>query len=177
MAAVECKSCGHVFELTEQRHYIAREKTEMFLIASNKMEPTLYDAFDCPICGCQYIANERKRVFRKEIKMTREEAIDTLKNGLWWDRKRLDEAIDIAIAALRPVSREQVEKVWRGKWKYSHTSEIDHFAVVKCSKCGYEAFAISLFVKDGNFCPSCGAPMTDEAVQMVMERLEALKDG
>lgn len=109
--------------------------------------------------------------------MTREEAIDTLKNGLWWDRKRLDEAIDIAIAALRPVSREQVEKVWRGKWKYSHTSEIDHFAVVKCSKCGYEAFAISLFVKDGNFCPSCGAPMTDEAVQMVMERLEALKDG
>ena len=105
--------------------------------------------------------------------MTREEAIDTLKNGLWWDRKRLDEAIDIAIAALRPISRERVEKVWRGKWKYSHTSEIDHFAVVKCSKCGYEAFAISLFVKDGNFCPSCGAPMTDEAVQMVMERMEA----
>lgn len=109
--------------------------------------------------------------------MTREEAIDTLKNGLWWDRKRLDEAIDTAISALRPISRERVEKVWRGKWKYSHTSEIDHFAVVKCSKCGYEAFAISLFVKDGNFCPSCGAPMTDEAVQMVMERLEALKDG
>lgn len=65
MAAVECKSCEHVFELTEQRHYIAREKTEMFLIVSNKMEPTLYDAFDCPICGCQYIANERKRVFSK----------------------------------------------------------------------------------------------------------------
>lgn len=29
--------------------------------------------------------------------MTREEAIDTLKNGLWWDRKQLDEAIDIAV--------------------------------------------------------------------------------
>ncbi len=26
MAAVECKSCGHVFELTKERHYIAREK-------------------------------------------------------------------------------------------------------------------------------------------------------
>lgn len=37
--------------------------------------------------------------------MTREEAIDTLKNGLWWDRKQLDEAIDIAVSALRPVSR------------------------------------------------------------------------
>ena len=108
--------------------------------------------------------------------MTREEAIDILKNGLWWDRKRLDEAIDTVISALHPVNREQVEKVWRGKWKYSHTSEIDHFAVAKCSKCGYEAFAISLFVKDGNFCPSCGAPMTDEAVEMVMERLNKLED-
>lgn len=26
MAAVKCKSCGNVFELTEYRHYIAREK-------------------------------------------------------------------------------------------------------------------------------------------------------
>lgn len=38
--------------------------------------------------------------------MTREEAIDTLKNGLWWDRKQLDEAIDIAVSALCPISRE-----------------------------------------------------------------------
>ena len=52
--------------------------------------------------------------------MTREEAIDTLKNGLWWDRRRLDEAIDIAISALRPVSRERVEKVWRGEWVKRH---------------------------------------------------------
>ena len=80
-------------------------------------------------------------------------------------------AIDLALAALRPVSREQVEKVWRGEWNYSHTTETDHFAVVKCSKCGHEAFAIALYVKDENFCPHCGAPMTDEAVQMVMERL------
>lgn len=28
-----------------------------------------------------------------------------------------------------------------------------------------------------DFCPACGAPMTDEAVDMVMERLEAMKDG
>ena len=84
---------------------------------------------------------------------------------------------DTILTALRPVSKEQVEKVWRGEWNYSHTTETDHFAVVKCSKCGHEAFAIALYVKDENFCPHCGAPMTDEAVQMVMERLEALKDG
>lgn len=79
--------------------------------------------------------------------------------------------LDTILSALRPVSREQVEKVWRGEWNYSHTTETDHFAVVKCSKCGHEAFAIALYVKDENFCPHCGAPMTDEAVQMVMERL------
>ena len=87
------------------------------------------------------------------------------------------ELFKAGLSALRPVSREQVEKVWRGEWNYSHTTETDHFAVVKCSKCGHEAFAIALYVKDGNFCPACGAPMTDEAVDMVMERLEALKDG
>ena len=85
--------------------------------------------------------------------------------------------LDTILTALRPVSKEQVEKVWRGEWNYSHTTETDHCAVVKCSKCGHEAFAIALYVKDENFCPHCGAPMTDEAVQMVMERLEALKDG
>ena len=85
-------------------------------------------------------------------------------------------ALDLALSALRPVSREQIEKVWRGEWNYSHTTETDHFAVVKCSKCGHEAFAIALYVKGGNFCPSCGAPMTDEAVDMVMERLEVLHE-
>ena len=86
------------------------------------------------------------------------------------------EALGMALSALRPVSREQVEKVWRGEWKYSHTSAIDHFAVVKCSKCGHEAYAMALHVVEGNFCPACGATMTDEAVQMVMERLEALHE-
>ena len=78
--------------------------------------------------------------------------------------------------ALRPVSREQAEKVWRGEWNYSHTTETDHFAVVKCSKCGHKAFAMALYVKDGNFCPACRAAQTDEAVEITMRRLEALKD-
>ena len=111
--------------------------------------------------------------------MTREEAIKSLQNIIeYWTYKPTEvEAAKMAIAALRPVSREQVEKVWRGEWNYSHTTETDHFAVVKCSKCGHEAFAIALYVKDENFCPHCGAPMTDEAVEMVMERMEALNDA
>ena len=58
------------------------------------------------IVGVSILLMKEKEYFQKEIKMTREEAIDTLKNGLWWDRKRLDEAIDIAVSALRPISRE-----------------------------------------------------------------------
>ena len=118
--------------------------------------------------------------------MTREEAIEELERLLrHWDlidegiydlSEHDKDAVDIALSALRPVSRERVEKVWRGEWKYSHTSAIDHFAVVKCSKCGHEAYAMALHVIEGNFCPACGAPMTDEAVQMVMERMEALHD-
>lgn len=110
------------------------------------------------------------------MSMTREEAIE-LKAAVGRlmysnnkDVRDYNALIDFIESALRPVSREQVEKVWRGAWKYSHTSAIDHFAVVKCSKCGHEAYAMALHVIEGNFCPACGAPMTDEAVDMVMER-------
>lgn len=43
----------------------------------------------------------------------------------------------------------------------------------KCSKCGYP---ISYFWSRTPFCPNCGAPMTDEAVDMVLKRLEVPKD-
>ena len=81
------------------------------------------------------------------------------------------EALGMALSALRPVSRERVEKVWRGEWfDYRETS----VGVPKrlCSRCGnvFKGF-------NTKFCEECGAPMTDETVQMVMERLEALKDG
>ena len=74
------------------------------------------------------------------------------------------------IAALRPVTREQVEKVWRGEW-----IGIPNMGVydIACSKCGYST-GIRFWSSD--FCPNCGAPLTDEAVDMVMERLEALRD-
>ena len=86
-------------------------------------------------------------------------------------------ALDMALSALRPVSRERVEKVWRGEWNYSHKTKIDGFDVVQCSKCGQEALTLALYVKNGNFCPYCGAPMTDEAVDMVMERLDTINNA
>ena len=63
-------------------------------------------------------------------------------------------------------AREQVEKVWRSEWKCHGDC-----GVTECSACGWN---IEEYVGDYNFCPVCGTPMTDEAVQMVMERLEVL---
>ena len=85
-------------------------------------------------------------------------------------------ALDLALSALRPVSREQVEKVWSpcnfcAGAKYI-TGEVT--AVYPVSETHQQE---TLAEGDFDFCPVCGRPITDEAVQMVMERMEALKDG
>lgn len=105
----------------------------------------------------------------------REDAIASFEEWAKCNYEPTRQAAQMALAALRPVSRERVEQVWKGEWVYSYTTAIDHFAVVKCSRCGHEAFAISLDVKDGNFCSYCGAPMTDKAVEMVLKRLETIR--
>ena len=65
--------------------------------------------------------------------------------------------------ALRPVSREQVEKVWRGCEKCNGAGEYSRYA---------ENLTKTLLAK---YCPHCGRPLTDKAVDMVMERLEQIK--
>ena len=72
--------------------------------------------------------------------------------------------VNAALTALRPVSREQVEKVWRGCEKCNGAGEYSRYA---------ENLTKILLAK---YCPHCGRPLTDEAVDMVMERMEALKD-
>ena len=106
--------------------------------------------------------------------MTREEAIMILKYrrniigsiDVDWCANET-EALDLALSALRPVSREQVEMVWRGEWT------VDEFGH-KCSKCG-EYLPDGEDVRKPQFCPECGRAMMDEAVQMVMERMKELK--
>lgn len=100
--------------------------------------------------------------------MTREEAIKFAEHAVnMTDIPEVKEFYRMAAAALTPPTQEQVNKAWRGEWMPVG----DDAFYSKCSKCGKMAVGKRLF------CPNCGAPMTDEAVEMVMERLEAIKDG
>ena len=96
--------------------------------------------------------------------MTREEAIYTIERlahteAKWPGTEDTLEALDMALTALRPVSREQVEKVFPG-----------------CEKCHNQANWPSWIEKGFVYCPKCGTPLASWAWEKQMERLEALKD-
>ena len=75
------------------------------------------------------------------------------------------QALQVALSALRPVSREQVEKAWMG-CKYCDE---------EWGTCNPITNRFVMPPRGGiQYCPMCGKPLTDEAVQMVMERLEVL---
>ena len=118
--------------------------------------------------------------------MTREEAIAWLEETIqdtdtYWEscsealQKELDEQKEVfllALSALRPVSRERVEKVWRGEWEPGNP------ICPICEKNKFDGLDADIWADwMPSFCPNCGAPMTDEAVEMVMERLEELNEN
>lgn len=88
------------------------------------------------------------------------------------------QALDLALSALRPITREQVEGM-RGEWIDIDGEKVpvdkygQPFGWAMCSACGEYLTASDEYPCTGHFCPNCGAPMTDKAVDMVMERLEA----
>ena len=117
--------------------------------------------------------------------MTREEAIEIIENGGWWDllipvttiegrieEDKLHEALDMALSALRPVSREQVEKVWPG----GEACKDAGLAIGEVQFYGPFEGPIDV---SGNmhYCPNCGRPITPVARDRQGKRLEALKDG
>ena len=100
------------------------------------------------------------------MSMNREEAINRIENHMEvhgigeYPHIALKEALDMAITALRPVSREQVEKVWRG-----------------CINCHDKEELAKHIHCWPSFCPVCGRPLTDEAVEIRLKELEALRDN
>ena len=81
-----------------------------------------------------------------------------------------DETVDTLLTALRPVSREQVEKVWKGDW----LRDFDTGESI-CGNCHHVIFPKDYVNGElPHFCEFCGEAKTDEAVQMVMERMKLL---
>ena len=105
--------------------------------------------------------------------MTREEAIKFAEHAVnMTDIPEVKEFYRMSAAALRPVSRERVEKVWRGEWELVRRMAAS--IECKCPKCQRTVIFTG---KPANFCEKCGSANTDEAVQMVMERMEALHEN
>ena len=124
--------------------------------------------------------------------MTREEASEILSDkeitcliGKFHGAK---EALDVALSALRPITREQMGKIlskWEpcefcGEW-------IGGDCTPKEEDVGYKIYAgytkqvsVDDFWEDEtenlNFCPICGRPFTDEAVETIMKRMEEMRN-
>lgn len=87
------------------------------------------------------------------------------------------ETFKMAASALRPITREQMEKVFPGcdfcnladfgEFGFEITK---HYAKICCALGSWRFPQNEQFL----FCPKCGKPLTDEAVDMVMERLEEI---
>ena len=121
--------------------------------------------------------------------MTREEIIKAYEGAVFdsglavaagnEEAERDYELLKAGLDALRGPTRETVERM-RGHWVGLEGEEVkvDEYGcplgLACCSVCDDYLTASEEYSCRGLFCPNCGAPMTDEAVQMVMERLEAL---
>lgn len=105
------------------------------------------------------------------------------------------ELFKAGLDALRPITRERVEDVWKpckvcnGKTMlYQHTNTTKLFMntfgkaatlVTECNACPPYAECCMKDISANsafriNYCPECGRPLTDKAVEMVMERMEKL---
>lgn len=62
---LECKVCGNKFIPKKENKYIVKDRIPIGgfqnAMSGEYSEPKLYDAFDCDICGCQFVAKERMR--------------------------------------------------------------------------------------------------------------------
>lgn len=69
-------------------------------------------------------------------------------------------------------TREQVEKAWKGECDCTKIKACCTCCAMKCQYCiGQSEY------KQASFCMKCGRPLTNEAMEMVMERLEVLMEA
>lgn len=60
---MKCKICGKRFKLIKENRYLATENTGV--LAAMTKPPKIFEAFDCPRCGCQNIVNIREETVER----------------------------------------------------------------------------------------------------------------
>lgn len=104
------------------------------------------------------------------MSMTREEIIEAYESAVFSsglsaaagneEATRDYELFKAGLGALRGPTREMVDRM-RGEW-------VRHEGYDECANCGEKT------IYGHNFCPRCGEPKTDEAVDMILERMEEI---
>lgn len=54
----KCKICGAEFMLKKENRYLCKEVVSIPDTFNGK-KSIIHEAFDCPVCGCQNVVNER----------------------------------------------------------------------------------------------------------------------
>ena len=123
------------------------------------------------------------------MSMTREEIIKEYENAVVAsglaaaagneDAAKSYELFKAGLSALHPVSREQVEMVWRG-CEYC-SGDVDNRPYLDSKRLYLDKNGVltdeieNIDILRLEFCPKCGKPLTDEAVEMVMERINEME--
>ena len=55
---MKCKVCGKRFKLLKENRYDVIKRPVGINIMTEA--PTIFEAFDCPVCGCQNIVNVKE---------------------------------------------------------------------------------------------------------------------
>lgn len=114
------------------------------------------------------------------MSMTREEAIKLLKQYQGYEPMEYgqvlkhsfdltDETVDTLLSALTQPTQEQMERVFGGEWEEERfAGELEGWMHIACGRHSTEKTP---------FCPKCGKAMTQEALEIIKKRWEALNDG
>lgn len=143
---LSCVCDGTLFFLDELKRYL-----QAFGCTDIQGHMEIVKDADPPWMDCRFVAHG---------KMPDERPEEAYKDGRL--RKYLRDQVYRFCTHCGP-TREQVEKL-RGE-----VNKVDKF-LYACSKCG------AFIDKGDSFCCRCGVPLTDRAVDIIMKRLEELKD-
>lgn len=108
--------------------------------------------------------------------MDAKDAIEILQEEYDWGQELsyVKKALEMAISALTPVSKEQVKKAWEGcSWCENEGKNPENW---DCSLLDERGFPVmvgdEVIWTNAEFCPVCGKPLTEDALEELVKKLQ-----